>query len=260
MTATQSISVWVLVMVRASGLILTMPVFSGNQVPRPLKVALGVMLATLATPLLPPIELKVDSLWWLIQVIFVEMTAGVVLGFICRFAFFALDVAGSLIANDLGLTMSTILNPGSNAAAPITSTLLYWLGVITFFGLDIHHWILVFFIRTYSVLPMGAAHGSEDLMRNVLVHTGWILSAGIQVAAPIMAVAFLVTWVFSMLGRAVPQMNVFSESMPIRVLSGLFVLAMSMSFIGDHTANFLRRIPDDFVRIAQILGNTPSNP
>jgi flagellar biosynthesis protein FliR len=156
--------------------------------------------------------------------------------------------------------MSTILNPGSNAAAPITSTLLYWLGVITFFGLDIHHWILVFFIRTYSVLPMGAAHGSEDLMRNVLVHTGWILSAGIQVAAPIMAVAFLVTWVFSMLGRAVPQMNVFSESMPIRVLSGLFVLAMSMRFIGDHTANFLRRIPDDFVRIAQILGNTPSNP
>ena len=228
MTATQSISVWVLVMVRASGLILTMPVFSGNQVPRPLKVALGVMLATLATPLLPPIELKVDSLWWLIQVIFVEMTAGGVVG--------------------------------SNAAAPITSTLLYWLGVITFFGLDIHHWILVFFIRTYSVLPMGAAHGSEDLMRNVLVHTGWILSAGIQVAAPIMAVAFLVTWVFSMLGRAVPQMNVFSESMPIRVLSGLFVLAMSMRFIGDHTANFLRRIPDDFVRIAQILGNTPSNP
>ena len=170
------------------------------------------------------------------------------------------DVTGTLIANDLGLTMSTILNPGSNAAAPITSTLLYWLGAVTFFGLDIHHWVLAFFIRTYSVLPMGAAHGSEDLMRNVLAHTGWILSAGVQVAAPIMAVAFLVTWVFSMLGRAVPQMNVFSESMPIRVLSGLFILAMSMRFIGDHTANFLRRIPDDFVRIAQILGNTPPNP
>jgi flagellar biosynthesis protein FliR len=55
-------------------------------------------------------------------------------------------------------------------------------------------------------------------------------------------------------------MNVFSESMPIRVLSGLFVLAMSMRFIGDHTANFLRRIPDDFVRVAQILGNTLPNP
>jgi len=75
MTATQSIAVWVLVMVRASGLILTMPVFSGNQVPRSLKVALGVLLATLTTPLLPPIELKVDSLWWLIQVIFIEITA-----------------------------------------------------------------------------------------------------------------------------------------------------------------------------------------
>jgi hypothetical protein len=33
-----------------------------------------------------------------------------------------------------------------------------------------------------------------------------------------------------------------------------------MRFIGDHTANFLRRIPDDFVRVAQILGNTLPNP
>jgi flagellar biosynthetic protein FliR len=260
MTATQSIAVWVLVMVRASGMILTMPVFSGNQVPRPLKIALAVLLATLATPLLPPVDLGVDSIWWLVQVVFIEVTAGAVLGFMCRFTFFALDVTGTLIANDLGLTLSTILNPGSNAAAPITSTLLYWLGAVTFFGLDIHHWVLAFFIRTYSVLPMGAAHGSEDLMRNVLTHTGWILSAGIQVAAPIMAVAFLVTWVFSMLGRAVPQMNVFSESMPVRVLSGLFVFAMSMRFIGDHTGNFLRRIPDDFVRVAQILGYTAPNP
>ena len=260
MTPTQSIAVWLLVMVRASGLILTMPVFSGNQVPRPLKIALAVLLATLATPILPPVELKVDSLWWLIQVLFVEITAGAVLGFICRFTFFALDVTGTLIANDLGLTMATILNPGSNAAAPITSTLLYWLGAVTFFGLDIHYWVLAFFIRTYSVLPMGAAHGSEDLMRNVLVHTGWILSAGIQVAAPVMAVAFVVTWVFSMLGRAVPQMNVFSESMPVRVLAGLSVLALSMRFIGDHTANFLRRIPDDFVRVAQILGHVVPNP
>lgn len=260
MTATQAISVWLLVMVRASGMILTMPVFSGNQVPRQLKIALGVMLATLAAPLLPAVELKVDSLWWLIQVIFVEITAGVVLGFICRFTFFALDVTGTLIANELGLNMATILNPGSNAAAPVTSSLLYWLGVVTFFGLDIHHWVIAFFIRTYSVLPMGAAHGSEDLMRNVLVHTGWILSAGVQVAAPVMAVAFVVTWVFSMLGRAVPQMNVFSESMPVRVLSGLVVFALSLRFIGDHTANFLRRIPDDLVRVAQILGYTPPNP
>jgi flagellar biosynthetic protein FliR len=260
MTATQAIAVWLLVMVRAGGMILTMPVFSGNQVPRQLKVALGMMLATLSAPLLPPVELKVDSIWWLVQVVFIEAGAGFVLGYICRFTFFALDVTGTLIANELGLNMATILNPGSNAAAPVTSTLLYWLGVVTFFGLDIHHWVIAFFIRTYSVLPMGVAHGSEDLMRNILAHTGWILSAGIQVAVPVMAVAFIVTWVFSMLGRAVPQMNVFSESMPVRVMAGLMVFAMSMRFIGDHTANFMRRIPDDFVRIAQVLGQTPPNP
>jgi flagellar biosynthesis protein FliR len=66
MTATQAIAVWLLVMVRASGLILTLPVFSGNQLPRQIKLALAVMLATLAAPMLPAVELKVNSLWWLI--------------------------------------------------------------------------------------------------------------------------------------------------------------------------------------------------
>jgi hypothetical protein len=48
--------------------------------------------------------------------------------------------------------------------------------------------------------------------------------------------------------------------MPVRVLAGLFVFAMSMRFIGDFTANYMRRIPDDFVRIAQILGATTTKP
>ena len=52
---------------------------------------------------------------------------------------------------------SSAPSPRGSSAAPVTSTLLYWLGVVIFFSLDIHHWVIAFFIRTYAVLPMGAA-------------------------------------------------------------------------------------------------------
>jgi flagellar biosynthesis protein FliR len=57
-----------------------------------------------------------------------------------------------------------------------------------------------------------------------------------------------------MLGRAVPQMNVFSESFAFRIMAGLFVFAVTLPLIGQHMANALRRLPDDMMRVAQWLG------
>lgn len=254
MTPASELTLWMLVLVRAGGLIFTLPIFSTSNVPKPIKIALGMLLATLTVPLLPPANFQIDAMWVLVKLIFIELGVGALLGFVCKFTFFALDVAGALISNDLGLSMATVLNPGSGGATPVTSTLLYWMAVMLLFGLDLHHWIIAGFVRTYAVLPVGSGHLGEGLLRNFLGHTSWILAAGLQIAAPVMAVAFLITLVFSLLGRAVPQMNVFAESMPVRMAVGMFVFGMSFGFIGDHAANFLKRIPDDFVRVAQHLG------
>jgi flagellar biosynthesis protein FliR len=244
---------WMLVLVRASGLLTTMPALSNSQVPRVVKIALAAMLAFLTVPLLPTRDFGVTALWELISLMLVELSIGLLFGFICRFTFFALEVAGSLIANDVGLTNAVAFNPASGGSLPVPSTLLYWMGVMLLFTLDLHHWVLAGFVRTYVILPPGGGHLSEDLLRHVLRHTGWILAAGLQIAAPVTAVSFTVTFVFSLLGRAVPQMNVFSESLPVRTLLGLSVFGMSLTFMSQHAANFLRRMPDDVLRVAKLL-------
>ena len=77
---------------------------------------------------------------------------------------------------------------------------------------------------------------------------------GLQIAAPVMAVSFVITIVFSVLGRAVPQMNVFSESFPVRTLAGLAVFGLTCTFMAQHIANHLRRLPEDMLRVAQLMG------
>ena len=245
---------WTLVMVRASGLIAGLPIFSTNNVPKPVKGALGMLLAVLTTPMLPSVNLDQTDVWSLSKLLLIELSIGYLLGFICRFIFFALDIAGSIVANDLGLSMATMLNPASNAATPVISTLFYWMGVMLVFALDMHHWILAAFVRSYSVLPVGGAHLSEALLEDISRRTSWILSTGLQLSAPVMAASFVITLVFALLGRAVPQMNVFTESMPIRTAGGLAILGLSISFIGDTSGNFIKRIPDDMLNVAKILG------
>lgn len=254
MAVTDELILWTLVLVRSGGMFAALPIFSTPNVPRAIRLALGVLLAVLTTPLLPPRSFGSLDVWPLAWLIFMELGTGYLLGFVCRFTFFALDFAGSLVASDLGLSMATMLNPGSSSAMPITATIFYWMGAMILFGLDLHHYIVAAFIRTYAILPIGTAHLSELLLKDVLARTGWVLATGLQISAPVMAVSFVITLVFSLLGRAVPQMNVFSESMPVRTAAGLFVFGMGLTFIGENAANHLKRLPDDMVRIAKLLG------
>jgi flagellar biosynthetic protein FliR len=71
--------------------------------------------------------------------------------------------------------------------------------------------------------------------------------------APVLATSFLVTVTFSLLGRAVPQMNVFGESFPVRTISGLAVFGLTCNLLAQHIVNHLNRIPQDFLRVAEML-------
>ena len=74
--------------------------------------------------------------------------------------------------------------------------------------------------------------------------------------APIIAVSFVINLVFSFLGRAVPQMNVFSESFAVRIIAGLSVFGLSLQLMAQHMLNYLRRLPDDILRVAQLLSGS----
>ena len=73
-------------------------------------------------------------------------------------------------------------------------------------------------------------------------------------AAPLIAVSFIITLVFSMLGRAVPQMNVFTESFAFRSLAGLAVFGLTLHLMAQHIMNYLQRLPEDVLRVAQLIG------
>jgi flagellar biosynthetic protein FliR len=91
------------------------------------------------------------------------------------------------------------------------------------------------------------------LFEVVLKHTSRIFFVALQISAPIIAVSFVITLVFSVLSRAVSQMNVFSESFAFRIAGGLVVFGFTLQLTAQHVLNYLRRLPEDMVRLGQIL-------
>jgi flagellar biosynthetic protein FliR len=245
---------WLLVFMRISAFLFVLPFFSVTNFPVTMRIALGALSALLLAPTLPPFPMGNLPFLSLIGVMIQEVSIGLLLGFMARMVFFAVDLAGSIIATEMGLQMSAIMNPLTQTSSQVPATILFYLAAIVMLTLDLHHWMLLGFERTYTVLPIGSAHLSTALFEIVVKNTNQIFIIALQISAPIMAVSFVVTVVFAVLSRAVPQMNVFSESFSFRIVGGLIVFGFTLQLTAQHVVNYLNRLPDDLLRIAHLMG------
>jgi flagellar biosynthetic protein FliR len=247
---------WLLVFLRVSAFLLVLPFFSFSNFPVVLRVALGGLTALLLAPLLPAASLSQLPLSGLLGVMAQEVSIGLLMGFISRMVFYAVDLAGNFISSELGLNLGAIFNPLEGQSSQVPGTILFFLASVVMFTLDLHHWVLAGFQRTYTVLPVGGAHLNGALFETVLKHTSRIFVVALQISAPIIAVSFVITLVFAVLSRTVSQMNVFSESFAFRIAGGLIVFGFTLELTGQHVLNYLRRLPEDLVRVGQILAGS----
>jgi flagellar biosynthetic protein FliR len=246
------ITTWFLVFARVGAMFSVLPMFSTQTVPVQLRVGLSGLVALLVTPLLPAVAADGLSIWLLAKLLFMEVSIGLLLGFVCRFVFFAIEIAGSFVAAEMGLALPAEFNQLTAAPTMAPGLLLYWLALMALLSLDLHHWMIAGFQKSYALVPIGGAHLKEALLVDVVARSGKVFMLALQIAAPVMAVSFLVTLVFAVLGRAVPQMNVFSESFPVRTFVGLVTFGMSCTFMAQHIANYLRRLPEDMLNVARL--------
>lgn len=246
---------YMLVFVRVSALLAVFPLFSATNVPVQLRIGLGVLTSFLVAPLLPYVPVTGMSIWALVHMMFVEVSVGLLLGFVCRMVFFALEFAGAFAGTEMGLSMSSNYNVLAGAQSSIPGSLLYWLALMLFLSLNLHHWMLAAFAKSYELVPIGKAHLNHELLTDVIGRTAMTFRIGVLIVAPIMGVSFVITLVYSTLSRAVPQMNVFSDSYAVRILAGLFVFGVTCHLMAENIENYLRRLPEDMLRVAQLLGH-----
>lgn len=246
---------WMFVFVRAGALLAVFPLFTVPNFPVQVRVALAAMLAFVTVPFVPP-AVAPGTVVGLIMALGKEAGIGLLLGFVSRLVFYLLEFAGAVMAAEMGLNLAASINPLSASRSEAPGLILFYLGAILFLTLDLHHWTLVAFQKSYTILPVGEGRLGSGLFYDIVGRTSRLFLLGTIMAAPIIAVSFLINLVFSVLGRAVPQMNIFVESISFRVLAGLVVLGFTLNVAAQHISSYLRGLPEDLLRVAQLLGGT----
>jgi flagellar biosynthetic protein FliR len=245
---------WMLVFLRLSAFLLALPFFSMASFPVTMRVAVGALGALLIAPVLPPFPLTHLDFISLLGVMIQEVSIGLLLGFVSRMIFYAVEIAGAIISSEMGLNLAAIFDPANQESSQIAGTILTFLATVVLLTLNLHHWMLLGFVHTYDVLPAGSAHLNSALFETIVAQTSHVFMVALQISAPIIAASFVITLIFSMLSRAVPEMNVFTEMFGFRVVGGLIVFGFTLQLSAQYVANYLNRLPNDLLAVAQMLG------
>tara|TARA_Y100000588_G_scaffold392707_2_gene505603 strand:- start:1518 stop:2288 length:771 start_codon:yes stop_codon:yes gene_type:complete len=246
---------WLLIFIRAGAMLYVFPIFSATAVPVRLRVGLAAVMGLFILPgVFAPPNVTSYTLVGMVLLIGKEVLLGLILGYLCRLVLFSMALAGHYIGTELGLQLSSTIAPGETQPVQVPGVLMQLLAVMLILALDIHHLLLAGFQQSYNVLPIGAGQLSNALFDTMLEKTAWTFVIAVKIAAPMIAVSIVINLLMMVLGRAVPQMNVFMEAFGVRILVGIFLMGFIFNMAAHEISAYVRRLPDDFTQVIRLLG------
>lgn len=221
---------FMLVLSRVAGIFAALPVFGGRTLPLRIKVVTIVMITLVCFPTLSVAVPQVPTdAFSLALLVFSEVMVGLTLAFITQIVFAAVEFSGQIIGMQMGLTISSIIDPSQGTHTQIMSVMQTLFATLMFLALNIHHLFIRAILDSFRVIPLGGWHLSGELVNFFVVRTADIFIIGVRLAAPVMVALLLTTVALGIMARAFPQMNIFMISMPLNIGLGLIILGMTLT-------------------------------
>jgi flagellar biosynthetic protein FliR len=218
-----------MVFARLGAILMLLPGIGETSIPPRIRLAFALafslVVAPVITPQLPPAP---DSLVAASGLIIMEVVIGLMIGAASRFLLMAGAVAGQIIGYQTGLAMAQSFDPTQGQSGALTAQFLNLLFMVLIFATNLHHLLLQAAAGSYQLMPAGDVPmwGDAALWALGLFADSFMLA--IQISAPLVAFGLVFYLGLGVLSRLMPQAQIFFIAMPLNILIGFAILAMTL--------------------------------
>lgn len=233
-------AVWVLsvflVALRVGVLLMLSPVFTGLAGLVTVRVLLTLMLSAVLVESVgrPPVPVAM-ALGPIMLAALGEVAVGSVMAFGVYAAFGAFSLAGKILDIQSGFGIGSVYDPVTRAGAPLFATMFNMVAVVCFFSMDAHHAVLRGLAYSLQQVAPGAGWVSFDVAAAIR-QFGLMFSLGVALIVPVLLCLLLVEVGLAVVSRVLPQMNVFIVLVPVKLIAGISIFALSLGTIAPAMA------------------------
>lgn len=235
----------IFVFARVLGFIRFAPVLNRKEIPGLIKVSFALVLTII---LMMTVETgPMPSHTSLILGLFLNVVAGMLIGFIANCIVLAIAAAGDMINMQMGLSSAMVLDPTAGAQVSILGNFFGILAVILFIDIGGLYWLINALHRSFEIFPVFAQAIPMDKLVNqdyLIKITSNILYVGLQIASPVLLATLGQDLILGIISKTAPQVNVFQLSFLFKPVLGaailLWIMPIIINVINDYFISFAK--------------------
>ena len=232
-SALQFVPVFVLVAFRLAGMALYAPLFGSARIPRRVRGLLVVVMAAgMAQGVKPPAAFP-ETPWGLAVAIGGEMAFGLAMGMLMSFVFIAVQWAGEMIGQQMGLNLGAVFDPQFGAQSTVTGDLYFMFTLVVFLAIGGHRAMIQGVRASFDSLPLLSLAVDRAVLQVLMDLLKAATVLAFQLAAPILVTMLIVDLVLGLIGRTIPQLNVMALALNLRSALGILVVLLGIQLTGN---------------------------
>ena len=218
---------FMLVFARIGAMVMLLPGLGESNIPVRIKLSIALLLTLIILPLhRQAYQVDIGSMASLLVLMMYEIVIGILLGATARVTLAALQVAGSVIAQQMGLGFVTSVDPTQGQQGVLIGNFLTMLGVTLLFATDSHHLVIAALNDSYKIFAPGESMASGDVASLATRAFSAAFRIGLQLSAPFLVFGLVFNIGLGVLARLMPQMQVYFVGVPFSILAGFLILAL----------------------------------
>jgi flagellar biosynthesis protein FliR len=222
-----------LVFSRIGSFVMVMPGVSQGNVPPLIRLSFALVLAMcigpIAQPYLPVEPATVDGTAFYIGR---EVLIGLAIGGLLQIFLTSMTAAGEFVSLQTTLAFARTANPTGAAPGTTLSTFLTLMGVTLIFDTNLHRLFIAAMAHSYTLFPPMRSLPLNDAAALAAQTVSKSFGLGLQLAAPVVVFALVFNVATGLVGRMMPQVQIFFVATPLSLLLGLSIFALSLGGIG----------------------------